>query len=86
MRGQLEHLIEISTLPHVNLRVLAFDGNHPVGTGSFSYMQFLHAHEIRLNDLVKIEQLTRNYDTDQEAETMQYQLAFIRLEELGFRG
>ena len=82
MKEQLEHLIDASSIPHVQLRILAFDGEHPVGTGSFSLMQFPQAHEVPLNDLVKVEQLTRNYDTDQETETLQYQLAFRRLEEL----
>ena len=52
-----------------------------MGTGSFSLMQFPQAHDVPLNDLVKVEQLTRNYDSDQETETLQYQLAFRRLEE-----
>ncbi len=82
MKEQLEHLIGAASIPHVQLRILAFDGEHPVGTGSFSLMQFPQAHEVPLNDLVKVEQLTRNYDTDQETETLQYQLAFRRLEEL----
>ena len=82
MKEQLEHLIDAASIPHVQLRILAFDGEHPVGTGSFSLMQFPQAHEVPLNDLVKVEQLTRNYDTDQETETLQYQLAFRRLEEL----
>jgi transcriptional regulator with XRE-family HTH domain len=82
MKEQLEHLIEASSIPHVQLRILPFDAEHPVGTGSFSLMQFPQAHEVSLNDLVKVEQLTRNYDTDQERETLQYQLAFRRLEEL----
>jgi transcriptional regulator with XRE-family HTH domain len=82
MKEQLEHLIEASSIPHVTLQILAFDSEHPVGTGSFSFMQFPQAHEVALNDLVKVEQLTRNYDTDQETETLQYQRAFRRLEEL----
>ena len=82
MKEQLEHLIDAASIPHVQLRILAFDGEHPVGTGSFSLMQFPQAHEVPLNDLVKVEQLTRNDDTDQETETLQYQLAFRRLEEL----
>jgi transcriptional regulator with XRE-family HTH domain len=82
MREQLDHLVQASAIPSVRLRVLALDGEHPVGTGSFSFMQFPQAHEVPLNDLVKIEQLTRSYGTDEESETLQYQLAFRRLEEL----
>ena len=82
MREQLLRLLDVSGRPNVQIRILPFDGEHPVGTGSFSFMQFTQAHEVLLNDLVKVEQLTRNYDTEQEAETLQYQLAFRRLREL----
>ena len=33
MREQLAHLIDVSRLPHVTLRVLPLDGAHPIGTG-----------------------------------------------------
>jgi transcriptional regulator with XRE-family HTH domain len=82
MKEQLEYLTEASSIPHVKLRILAFDGEHPVGTGSFSLIQFPQAHRVAQNDLVEVEQLARNYDTDQETETLQYQRAFARLEEL----
>jgi transcriptional regulator with XRE-family HTH domain len=82
MREQLEHLIEASRLPNVRLQVLAFGGEHPVGTGSFSYMQFTYRHEIPLNDIVNVEQLTRNYDVEQQVDILQYQLAFRRLSAL----
>jgi transcriptional regulator with XRE-family HTH domain len=82
MREQLDHLIEGSQLPNVRLQVLALSGEHPIGTGSFSYMQFTQRHEIPLNDIVNVEQLTRNYDVQQESDTLQYQLAFRRLSAL----
>jgi transcriptional regulator with XRE-family HTH domain len=82
MREQLEHLIEASQLPNVRLQVLAFRGEHPIGTGSFSYLQFTQRHEIPLNDIVNVEQLTRNYDVEQQIDTLQYQLAFRRLSAL----
>ncbi len=82
MREQLDHLIEASEFPNVRLQVLALGGEHPIGTGSFSYMQFTQRHEIPLNDIVNVEQLTRNYDVQQESGTLQYQLAFRRLSAL----
>lgn len=82
MREQMEHLIEASHLPNVRLQILALGGEHPLGTGSFSYMQFTQRHEIPLNDIVNVEQLARNYDVEQEADTLQYQLAFRRLSAL----
>jgi transcriptional regulator with XRE-family HTH domain len=82
MREQLDHLVEASQLTNVRLQVLALDGDHPIGTGSFSYMQFTQRHEIPLNDIVNVEQLTRNYDVQHESDTLQYQLAFRRLSAL----
>ena len=82
MREQLDRLIEASEFPNVRLQVLALGGEHPIGTGSFSYMQFTQRHEIPLNDIVNVEQLTRNYDVQQESGTLQYQLAFRRLSAL----
>lgn len=82
MREQLMHLIKASEMPNVELRILPFGGDHPVGTGSFSYMQFPPTYAAPVNDLVKIEQLTRNYEATEEAETLQYQLAFKRLGEI----
>jgi hypothetical protein len=82
MREQLEQLVEASQLPNVRLQVLAFRGDHPIGTGSFSYMQFTQRHEVPLNDIVQIEQLTRNYNVSQQVDTLQYELAFRQLSAL----
>lgn len=79
MREQLEHLVTVSRRPNVRLQVLALGGEHPIGTGSFNYMQFTQQHDIPLNDIVNVEQLARNYHIDQESETLQYQVAFRRL-------
>ena len=40
MREQMEHLLEISTLPHVSVRVLPLDAVHPVNTGAFIHLKF----------------------------------------------
>jgi transcriptional regulator with XRE-family HTH domain len=82
MREQLEHLVTVSRMPSVRLQILTLGGEHPIGTGSFNYMQFTQRHDIPLNDIVNVEQLARNYQIDHESETLQYQLAFRRLAEL----
>jgi transcriptional regulator with XRE-family HTH domain len=76
MREQLEHLVTVSRRPSIRLQILAFGGDHPIGTGSFNYMQFNQRHDIPLNDIVNVEQLARNYQVAQESETLQYQVAF----------
>ncbi len=79
MRDQLEHMVAVSRRPNVRLQILALGGDHPIGTGSFNYMQFTQQHDIPLNDIVNVEQLARNYHIYQESETLQYQVAFRRL-------
>ncbi|AZS72399.1 transcriptional regulator [Streptomyces lydicus] len=41
MREQLEHLVELSQLPHVTLQVVPYSvGSHPGMTGTFSILEF----------------------------------------------
>jgi transcriptional regulator with XRE-family HTH domain len=81
MRGQLEHVADLSRLPNVIVRILPLAGAHPVGTGSFSLLVFppvLGADNAE--DAVYLEQLTRNeLLADDEAEVHQYRRAFDQL-------
>jgi transcriptional regulator with XRE-family HTH domain len=52
MREQLEHLLEMSLLAHVSVRVLPLDGEHPVNTGAFVHLKF-----VDLDDAVYLESL-----------------------------
>ncbi|TMR13723.1 helix-turn-helix domain-containing protein [Nonomuraea turkmeniaca] len=62
MREQMEHLLEISLLPHVSVRVLTLDSLHPVNTGTFIHLQFAE-----FDDVVYLEQLyTANFVDDLE--------------------
>ena len=55
MRGQLEHLIELSQRPNVTIQIIPFQaGGHAVVGGSFS---LLHFAEHDLPDVVYLEQL-----------------------------
>lgn len=80
MRRQLLHINELSRLPNVTIRVLAFSGRHPVvGLGAFTLLQFAPLHGIAITDVVYIEQLTRNDIIDDEEAAYEYRLAFDRI-------
>jgi len=80
MRRQLLHINDVSRLPNVTIRVLAFSGRHPVvGLGAFTLLQFATLHGIAITDVVYIEQLTRNDIIDDEEAAYEYRLAFDRI-------
>jgi len=56
MRAQLDHLVEVASLPRVTLQVVPFGGGgHAAAGGSFTILRFA---EPELADIVYIEQLT----------------------------
>jgi Domain of unknown function (DUF5753) len=56
MRAQIEHLLELSQLRHVNIQVLPFRvGGHPAGSGPVTLLRFAGD---QLPDMVYLEQLT----------------------------
>jgi transcriptional regulator with XRE-family HTH domain len=55
MREQLQHLLEVATLPNITLQVMPFrSGMHAAEGGAFSILRFL---ESDLSDIVYVEQL-----------------------------
>jgi hypothetical protein len=55
MREQLQHLLEVATLPNITLQVMPFRfGMHAAEGGAFSILRFL---ESDLSDIVYVEQL-----------------------------
>ena len=52
MREQMEHLLEISLLPHVSVQVLTLESLHAVSTGAFIHLKFA-----AFDDVVYLEQL-----------------------------
>jgi len=81
MREQLVHLIEMSELSNVTLRVLPLSGAHLFGIGGFVLLQFPAIPDVGpVSDIVYIEELsgTALYIAD-ASETHQYQLGFARL-------
>ncbi|WP_119294232.1 helix-turn-helix transcriptional regulator [Streptomyces sp. YIM 130001] len=79
MRGQLEHLIEISERPNVTLQVMPFSfGGHSGESGSFAMLRFP---ESDLSDVVYLEQLTSALYLDKGEEVAHYEKAMERLVE-----
>jgi transcriptional regulator with XRE-family HTH domain len=79
MHRQLEYLVEASQLPHMDLRVLPLDGDHPIGSGAFNYMAFPQVHDVPLHDIVTFEHLTGTDHVEVEEDTHKYYVAFEAL-------
>jgi len=79
MREQLGHLVAISELPNISLRILPLDGEHMVATGPFNYLRFRQLHEVPLGDIVMYENLTGMDDIEDEGDVHQYKVAFESL-------
>jgi len=70
MRGQLEHLLEMTELPNVTLQVVSFDvGPHAAAGGPFTILRFP---EPDLPDLVYLEQLNSAIYLDQPSDVVNY--------------
>jgi transcriptional regulator with XRE-family HTH domain len=77
MRGQLRHLIDVTTLPNVTLQVVPFDhGGHAAAGGAFSILRFA---EPDLPDVVYLEQLTSALYLDKREELDRYLAVMERL-------
>lgn len=81
MRRQLEHIIEVSRLPHVSVRILPMDSEHPVLTGAFTYTRFPRLHKVPLSDVATFEHLVGTGYSETEEDTNKYYVAFRALEE-----
>ena len=80
LRGQLEHLAEVATWPHVTLQVLPFSaGLPPVTAGSFSVLE---SAATGAADVVYLENKTRIFVLEKEAEVHGYTREFTLLTEL----
>ncbi|HEY1917524.1 MAG TPA: helix-turn-helix transcriptional regulator [Streptosporangiaceae bacterium] len=79
MREQFELLIKDSALPNVDVRILPLEGDHPIGTGAFSFMQFPPSRGVPLPDRVSVEHLEDSHYLDVEEETHRYRVAFEHL-------
>ena len=79
MRGQLQHLIEISERPNVRLQIMPFSfGGHSGESGAFTILSFS---ESDLSDVVYLEQLTSALYLDKHEDVIQYEKALKELQQ-----
>ncbi|WFB08165.1 helix-turn-helix domain-containing protein [Streptomyces sp. LX-29] len=77
MRGQLEHLVDVSRQPNVTLQVMPFAfGGHAAESGAFTRLRFP---ESDLPDVVYLEQLTSALYLDKREEVAHYERVLGRL-------
>jgi transcriptional regulator with XRE-family HTH domain len=79
MREQLNHLIELSQLPSIRVRVLPLAANHLIGCGAFYGLQFPQVHDVPLHDTVAVEHLLGTYYIEDEEDTYRFRVTFDRL-------
>ncbi len=79
MREQLEQLTAISTLPHVDMRILPLNSDHMETAGAFVYLKFHRIHAVPLHDLVSYDHLTGMEEVDAENDVNQYSVIFRSL-------
>jgi transcriptional regulator with XRE-family HTH domain len=78
MRGQLQHLIDISERPNVRLQIMPFGfGGHSGESGAFTILSFP---ESDLSDVVYLEQLTSALYLDKREDVAQYEKALVELQ------
>ncbi|MFF9122801.1 helix-turn-helix domain-containing protein [Streptomyces sp. NPDC014889] len=81
MRGQLQHLIEISERPNVRLQIMPFGlGGHAGESGAFTILSFP---ESDLSDVVYLEQLTSALYLDKPEDVAQYERTLQELQHDG---
>jgi transcriptional regulator with XRE-family HTH domain len=79
MRGQLQHLIELSERPNIKIQVMPFSfGGHSGESGSFTILSFP---ESDLSDVVYLEQLTSALYLDKREDVTQYEGALKELQQ-----
>ncbi|KIE25539.1 XRE family transcriptional regulator [Streptomyces sp. MUSC 125] len=79
MRGQLQHLIDVSELPNVRLQIMPFSfGGHSGESGAFTILSFP---ESDLSDVVYLEQLTSALYLDKGEDVAQYEQALKELQQ-----
>jgi transcriptional regulator with XRE-family HTH domain len=70
MRAQLEHLLDLTTLPNITLQIVPFNaGAHPAAGGPFTLLRFPQPD---LPDVVYLEQLNSALYLDKHAEVSDY--------------
>ncbi|MEV6839223.1 helix-turn-helix transcriptional regulator [Streptomyces sp. NPDC051133] len=79
MRGQLQHLIDVSERPNVRLQVMPFGfGGHSGESGAFTILSFP---DTDLSDVVYMEQLSSALYLDKREDVAQYEQALKELQQ-----
>lgn len=77
MREQLEHLAEMSRLPHVTVQVLPFEvGAHPGLNGQYTILEFADASD---SSVVYIEGVTSDLYLEKAYDVQQYSVMYEHL-------
>ncbi|ADD45367.1 helix-turn-helix domain-containing protein [Stackebrandtia nassauensis] len=77
MREQLEHLIEVSKAPHIQIQIIKFEaGGHAAAGGPFTMLRFP---DQELPDIIYIEQLTSALYLDKRDDVDLYTASMERL-------
>jgi transcriptional regulator with XRE-family HTH domain len=77
MRAQIEHLLEVSSAPNIDVQVLPFhSGAHAAAGGSFTILRFA---EPDLPDVVYLEQLTSAVYLDKRVDVEDYVMIMERI-------
>lgn len=77
MRSQIEHLLEVSAAPNIDLQILPFrSGAHAAAGGSFTILRFA---EPDLPDVVYLEQLTSAVYLDKRSDVEDYVMIMERV-------
>jgi hypothetical protein len=77
MRAQIEHLLEVSSAPNIDVQVLPFhSGAHAAAGGSFTILRFA---EPDLPDVVYLEQLTSAVYLDKRSDVEDYVMIMERI-------
>jgi hypothetical protein len=79
MFERLQHLVVVSGLPNVTLRILPLDGPKRLALEAFQILQFGQAHETKLNDVVSAESVPAYLYVEGEPDTYEFRLAFEQL-------
>jgi len=79
VRKQLKTLIEMSHQPNIRMQVFLLSNADPIAAGPFSVMKFPQVYDLKLPDLVVLEQMTGNFYLEDEEDTYKYHVAFERL-------
>lgn len=79
MHAQLRHLVDISELANVTIRVLPLNGRHELAVDSFAILEFGQTPETVFHDVVSIEYLSDELYVEGDTDTYLFRLAFDQL-------